>query len=73
MFEVVKEIMNVSEDKMLLEIQDYLELLKTHLSKKCIAYADLKSCLVPNQERREVALVFDRNKIQDSWYGAKVF
>jgi hypothetical protein len=73
MFQVIKEMMDIPKDKMLSEIQGYLELLRTHLSKKGIEYNDLKSCLVPNQERKEVALVFDRNKIEDSWYGAKVF
>ncbi len=73
MFRVLKEMTEISDEQMLQEIQSYHELLVSHLSKKGINYADLRSCLVPNQERKEAALIFDRNKIEDSWYGAKVF
>ncbi len=73
MFRVLKEMTGISNEQMLHEIQSYHALLINHLSKKGINYADLRSSLVPNQERKEVALIFDRSKIEDSWYSAKVF
>ncbi|PZM14359.1 hypothetical protein [Rhizobium tubonense] len=40
---------------------------------KGIKYADLKTALIPDRQLKEMALVFDRNAIQNNWYGLPVF
>lgn len=53
---------------------DYLfEELKKILFSKKIDYNSLKSALVPNIKRKEILLVFDRDRIGASWYGIDVF
>lgn len=42
------------------------------LDSKGIKYEELKAALVPQKDRREMVLVFDRKKIPDAWYGSKV-
>ncbi len=42
------------------------------LASKGIKYSDLKSALVPNPTRREIALFFDTSQIENSWYGLQV-
>lgn len=43
------------------------------LISKNIKYSDLKHALVPSGDKREVVLVFDREKINSSCYGADIF
>jgi len=51
-----------------IEFQDCL----LTLSDKKINYQDLKNCLVPSTNRNEIALVFDRTKINSFSYGQEV-
>ena len=58
---------------MLHEIQALRREVEEVLSAKGISYDALRPALVPNQKRREVALVFDTTAIDDSWYGGRIF
>jgi len=42
------------------------------LAGKNVSYDRLKSALVPAQDRREIALVFDTTAIEQSWYGLPI-
>lgn len=52
--------------------QIFVHFIKLLKSKK-ISYQDLKSCLTPSIKKNEIVLVFDRMKIDNSWYGNCVF
>ncbi len=43
------------------------------LDQKGIKYADLKNALIPQNDKREVAFVFNRESIDSGWYGNDVF
>jgi len=43
------------------------------LAPKGIDYEKLKTALVPDRKRKEIALVFDTQRVDDSWYGLPVF
>lgn len=43
------------------------------LKSKSINYNDLKSCLTPSIEKKEIIFVFDRYQITNNWYGNEVF
>lgn len=49
--------------------QDLLQILKS----KSINYQDLRACLTPSIDKKEVILVFDSLQIDSSWYGGEVF
>lgn len=63
---------NLTPGQMLTEIQGLLERTVELLAKKDIPYDGLRSALVPSQDRREIALIFDTAKIDDAWYGLPV-
>ena len=54
-------------------IEDLLAQTERILASKGIQYSDLKSALVPNLKRREIALVFDWLNMQESLYGHRIF
>lgn len=72
MLEVMRDYFKLSADSMFREIQELHRLTVEALAKKGISYDKLKSALVPNQHRRETALVFDTTAIKSSWYGFDV-
>lgn len=43
------------------------------LDQKGINYVDLKNALIPQGDKREIALIFDRMQIESCWYGNDVF
>jgi hypothetical protein len=55
------------------EIQGLRRLVEEALAEKGISYDKLKSALVPDRKRREIALVFDTLSIKSNWYGNDVF
>lgn len=55
-------------------IQDMCSALEDKLRRKGIAYAKLKSALIPaHKDKREAAFIFDSAAIEDPWYGNTVF
>jgi hypothetical protein len=73
MLEVTRDYFKLTPQRMQREIQGMRGLLEDALSKKGISYEKLRSALVPDRKRREVALVFDTLAIESSWYGLDVF
>lgn len=73
MLEVIQEYFEISPERMFYEIQSLRYAVEEALSLKGISYDALKSALVPDRQRREIALVFDSMAIEDSWYGNDVF
>jgi hypothetical protein len=72
MLEVMRDYFNLRPGQMFREIQGMRHMVEDALSKKKISYDKLKSALVPAQNRREIALVFDTIVIGESWYGFDV-
>ncbi len=69
MLEVVRDYFQLGPDRMLTEIRAVLAQTEQILMSKGIRYADLKTALVPNPKKREIAMVFDTARIPDGWYG----
>ena len=73
MLEVTRDCFNLSSQQMLREIKGMHRQVVDILSNKNIKYSDLKTALVPSINRREVALIFDTEKIKSNCYGLVVF
>jgi len=73
MLEVMREYFKLSPEAMFHEIQGMRRAVEEALALKGIRYEALKTALVPDQQRREVALVFDTTAIKSDWYGYDVF
>ncbi len=72
MLEVMRDHFGLDPKNMFHIIQGMRRDVEVALSKKGISYNKLKSALVPAQDRREIALVFDTMAIDSSWYGREV-
>ncbi|WP_395016778.1 hypothetical protein [Dongia sp.] len=72
MLEVVREHFKLSPARMFQEIQGMRRCVEEALADKNIQYEKLRSALVPSQNRKEVALIFDTTTIKSSWYGYDV-
>lgn len=72
MLEVVRDYFNVPPEQMFNEIQALRNSVEEALALKGISYDDLKTALVPDRKRKEMALVFDTLAIDDNWYGMEV-
>ncbi len=55
------------------EIKASFETLKEELKWKGIKYIEFKNVLIPQKSKKEMAIVFNTNLIEDSWYGNYVF
>lgn len=73
MLEVMRSYFDLKPHHVQREIQGMRNMLEDTLARKGIAYAELRSALVPDRKRREVALVFDTTSIESGWYGYDVF
>ena len=73
MLEVMRDHFGLKPHHMQREIQAMRHTLEELLAKKGISYDKLKSALVPDRKRREIALVFDTMSIESSCYGREVF
>ena len=73
MLEVVRDHFKVSPEQMFREIQALRHSVEEALALKGIRYDELKTALVPDRKRGEMALVFDTLAIDDGWYGMPVF
>lgn len=69
---IVKKTFNLNSES----IHYFLTTGLTHCEKtlliKNIEYKDLRSSLTPQQDRKEIALIFDSEKVGDNWYGKKI-
>jgi hypothetical protein len=54
------------------EIQGMVAQTESVLASKGIRYADLRTALVPQPDRHEIALVFDTLNVQEIWYGLPI-
>ena len=72
MLEVMRDYFNLGPKEMFREIQGMRSNVESTLSRKGINYDNLRSALVPAQNRREIALVFDTTVIDSNWYGFEV-
>jgi hypothetical protein len=70
--EVTRDHFKLRPDQMLRQIQGLRQLVVEALATKGLRYEDLKSALVPDQKRQEIALVFDTRAIERGWYGYEV-
>lgn len=71
LLEFIKERFKLDESRIYEEINNAFSDLLSILKKKKINYQDLKHALIPS-ECNEIALVFDRYKIESSWYGLPI-
>lgn len=55
------------------EIQGLRRAAESALALKGISYDALKTALVPDRQRQEIAFVFDSMSTKSSWYGCDVF
>ena len=72
MIEAMRDYFNLGSKEMFREIQGVRNSVEDALRKKGINYKELRSALVPAQNKREIALVFDTTAIDSTWYGFEV-
>lgn len=72
MLEVIAKLDNLSDDEMQREILAAHKLTIDFLAAKGVDYSRLRTALVPQQQREEIALIFDTQQIQSDWYGYDV-
>jgi len=73
MLESLRDAFQLSPEHMFNAIQNLRHTVAKILSSKGIRYDALKSALVPDRQRKEIALVFDTTAIESRWYGYDVF
>lgn len=73
MLEVMRDYFQLNPTQMFREIQQLRDATEEALAQKGISYTNLRSALVPDSHKREVALVFDSTQIENGWYGYEVF
>ncbi len=73
MLEFLKDILELDSEGMFLSIQSMRDTLEALLLKKGVKYSELRTALTPSQNRKEIALVFDTDFTENSWYGHEVF
>jgi len=73
MLEVARDYSEIGPVRMNHEIQGILATTEKILANKEIKYSNLKTALMPNGTRREIALAFDSQRIDDDWYGLPIY
>lgn len=71
--EVMRDYFSLTPQVMHREIQGMRHQIEAVLASKGISYDELKTALVPDRKRREIALVFDTIDLKNDWYGLDVF
>lgn len=71
--EGIQKHFKLSPDQMFIEIRTAFNGLINVLNKKKIPYDSLKNALVPQNDGKEIAFVFDSKKFESGWYGYEVF
>lgn len=67
--EVTSDAFEISQSRMMTEIQSMFQNTVRDLKKSGVDYANLKTALVPSLEHNEIGLVFDSTAIESSSYG----
>jgi len=73
MLEVLRDYLDLNPRQMQQTIQTLRCEIEAELSKKGISYSKLRSALVPDRKRREIALVFDSTLTNSGSYGYEIF
>jgi len=71
--EVMADYFNLDHSAIYREINGMFQELISILKCKSINYQELRACLTPSIEKKEIILVFDSLQIDSSWYGGEVF
>lgn len=71
--DVMRDSFQVKSSRMFDLIQGMFAETKGILLQKKIDYARLKTALVPSTDRREIALIFNTERIDEPWYGGQIF
>lgn len=71
--EVMKNYFSLDSKQLNIEINSVFENFIEILNEKKINYKELRGALSPQTDRKEIALVFDTQKIKSCWYGFEVF
>ena len=72
MLELMTSYFDLSDEVVRSEIWGALETTVDALKAKGVSYEKLRNALVPQRDRREVALLFDSARIESDWYGYAV-
>lgn len=72
MLEVVRDTFDLNSEHMYHEIQRMHNQVCNILKSKGVNYSEVKNALVPNIDRKEIALFFDTQKIENTSYGKEV-
>lgn len=72
LLEVIRGCFALSDGAVREEIWSANAVVVESLASQGVRYADLRNALVPRPGRHEAALLFDRNRIPESWYGHAV-
>ncbi|WP_415900621.1 hypothetical protein [Neptuniibacter sp. QD48_11] len=73
MLEVMADYFKLDHSAIYREINGMFQELLLVLKSKSINYQELRACLSPSIEKKEIMLVFDSFQIDSSWYGGEVF
>ncbi|PMM35401.1 hypothetical protein BCT55_15215 [Vibrio splendidus] len=73
MLEVMADYFQMTHESIYLEINRMFHELIGTLKDKSVNYQELRNCLTPSIDKKEVILVFDSLQIDSSWYGGEVF
>ncbi|WP_199825214.1 hypothetical protein [Halomonas sp. G11] len=73
MLEVMADYFEMDHDAIYREINRMFQELLKLLKSKAVNYQELRACLTPSTEKKEVIFVFDSQQIDSNWYGSEVF
>lgn len=73
MLEMTRDEFQISPQNMQSQIQWMLDRTVAILASKGIRYSELKNALTPQQDRREIVLIFDTLNMTESWYGLPIY
>ncbi len=71
--EFAKDYFKLNDEIMHSEINKMFDDLVVVLSSKNIDYLELKNCLIPKNDRKEIGLIFDTSKTKSNCYGNEVY
>lgn len=73
MLEVMSDYFKLDHEAIYRETNGMFQMLLQVLKSKFINYQELRACLTPSIDKKEIILVFDSLQIDNSWYGREVF
>lgn len=72
MLEVLQDHFELNNEQVRHEIVESVKAVMAALHSRGVEYAELRSALTPQANRREIALLFDTLRIPEDWYGYEV-